>query len=231
VDAAGQIVADQLDPARYLDFIAEQPVPWSYLKYPYYRPLGPENGIYRVGPLARLNVAGRMKTPRAQKEFEDFRRLGNGRAVHGSFHYHRARLIETLAAIEEIELTLRHAEVLGDELRARASRNQAEGIGCSESPRGTLFHHYTTDRGGQLTRVNLLIATGQNNPAMNRAVLETARKVIHGTEVPEGALNRIEGAIRCYDPCLSCSTHALGTMPMILEFIDAAGRLLRRVER
>jgi NAD-reducing hydrogenase large subunit len=206
-------------------------VAWSYLKYPYYRPLGPEKGIYRVGPLARLNVAARMKTPKAQKEFEVFRQIGNGRPVHGSFHYHQARLIETLAAIEEVEATLQDPDVTGDEVQAQAARNQAEGIGCSESPRGTLFHHYTVDRHGVLTRVNLLIATGQNNPSMNRAILETARRVLHGPQASEGALNRIEGAIRCYDPCLSCSTHAWGQMPLVIEWVDAGGKVVATVQR
>jgi NAD-reducing hydrogenase large subunit len=172
-----------------------------------------------------------MKTPKAQKEFESFRALANGRPVHGSFHFHQARLIETLAAIEEIQATLQDPEITNDDVQAMASRNQAEGIGCSESPRGTLFHHYTTDPDGILTRVNLLIATGQNNPSMNRAILETARRAIHGPEVPEGALNRIEGAIRCYDPCLSCSTHALGQMPMVVEILDARGSLLTSTRR
>jgi len=231
VDADGKILADQIDPASYLDYIVEQPVPWSYLKYPYYKPLGPEKGVYRVGPLARLNVASRMKTPLAQKEFEAFRALGRGRPVHGSFHFHQARLIETLAAVEEIDLLLKDPEITSEDVVARASRNQAEGVGCSESPRGTLFHHYTTDRGGLLTRVNLLIATGQNNPAMNRAILEVARKVVHGPAASEGALNRIEGAIRCYDPCLSCSTHAIGTMPMVIEWVDARGRVVHTTAR
>jgi len=227
----GTILADQLDPANYLDFIAEQPVPWSYLKYPFYTPLGPDQGVYRVGPLARLNVAARMKTPKAHTEFESFRALADGKPVHGSFHFHQARLIETLAAIEEIEQILRDSEITSDDVQARASRNQAEGVGCSESPRGTLFHHYTTDRDGILTQVNLLIATGQNNPSMNRAILETARKVIQGPDVHEGALNRIEGAIRCYDPCLSCSTHAIGQMPIVLEILDARGKRLTTATR
>lgn len=231
VAADGAVLADQLDPAHYLEFIAEQPVPWSYLKYPFYRPLGPDQGIYRVGPLARLNVAARMKTPKAQTEFESFRARANGKPVHGSFHYHEARLIETLAAVEELEQTLRDPEITGDNVQALASRNQADGVGCSESPRGTLFHHYTTDRNGILTRVNLLIATGQNNPSMNRAILETARKVIRGPNVAEGALNRIEGAIRCYDPCLSCSTHAIGQMPLLVEIHDAQGRLITTAAR
>jgi NAD-reducing hydrogenase large subunit len=231
IDADGRILADQLDPANYLDYIAEQPVPWSYLKYPFYKPFGPGKGFYRVGPLARLNVAARMKTPLAQKEFLEFRQLGGGRPVHGSFHYHHARLIETLACIEEVESVLNDPEVTSTDVLAHAGRNQAEGVGCSESPRGTLFHHYTTNPHGLLTSVNLLIATGQNNPAMNRAILEVARRHVDGRNVREGALNRVEGAIRCYDPCLSCSTHAYGTMPLSIELLDAAGQRIQLIER
>jgi NAD-reducing hydrogenase large subunit len=231
VDAGGRILADQLDPARYLEFIAEQPVAWSYLKYPYYKPLGPEQGIYRVGPLARLNVATRMKTPLAQREFEEFRKLGGGRPVQNSFHYHYARLIEVVACIEEADQILHDPRVTSTEVMSKAVRNQAEGIGCSESPRGTLFHHYTTDAHGILTAVNLLIATGQNNPAMNRSILDVARRHVSGPDVKEGALNRVEGAIRCYDPCLSCSTHAVGAMPIVVEIRDARGQVLHTVGR
>ena len=231
VDAEGQILADQLDPARYLDFIAEQPVGWSYLKYPYYRPLGSDKGIYRVGPLARLNVASRMKTPLAQTEFEEFRRLGGGRPVHNSFYYHLTRLIEVLACIEEAELILKDPEVTSPDVLSKGVRNQAEGVGCSESPRGTLFHHYTTDTHGALTAVNLLIATGQNNPAMNKSILDVARRYVNGKDLKEGALNRVEGAIRCYDPCLSCSTHAIGAMPLAVELLAADGQVLTTVAR
>jgi len=225
VDARGGILADQLDPACYLDWIAEQPVAWSYLKHPYYRPLGPERGVYRVGPLARLNVASRMKTPLAQAEFERFRALADGGPVHGSFRYHQARLIETLGCVEEIELLLNDPRITSNETLAQARRNQAEGVGCSESPRGTLFHHYVTDAGGLLTGVNLLIATGQNHPAMNRSILAVARRHVRGHDISEEALNRVEGAIRCYDPCLSCSTHAVGSMPLVLELRNARGDL------
>lgn len=231
VDARGGILADQLEPAHYLDWIAEQPVEWSYLKHPYYRPLGPERGIYRVGPLARLNVASRMKTPLAQAEFERFRALGEGGPVHGSFWYHRARLIETLGCVEEIELLLRDPRITSIETQSWAKRNQAEGVGCSESPRGTLFHHYMTDADGLLTGVNLLIATGQNNPAMNLSILDVARRHVRGNDPREEALNRVEGAIRCYDPCLSCSTHAAGSMPLVIELRNHRGDLTGRWAR
>jgi len=231
VDALGNIVADQLDPEKFQDFIAERPVPWSYLKYPYYKPYGYPGGFYRVGPLARLNVASKMKTPEAQKEFVTYKALTNGQANNGTFFYHYARLIETLSCVEQVEQILNDPRILSTDVQAIARRNQAEGIGCSEAPRGTLFHHYTTDEDGKLTRVNLLIATGQNNPAMNRSVLEVAKQYIKGPDVPEGVLNRIEAAIRCYDPCLSCSTHAMGTMPLVLEIFGADGQLLNVVRK
>lgn len=231
MDAEGKIIADQVDPARYLDYIAERVVPWSYLKYPYYKPYGYEKGFYRVGPLARLNVASKMKTPLAQKEFVNFKALGNGKPVHGTFYFHYTRLIELLGSLEECEQILKDPRVTGTNVQTYAERNHGEGIGCSEAPRGTLFHHYQTDEGGRLTKVNLLIATGQNNPAMNRSVAEVAKQYVRGKNVKEGALNRVEAAIRCYDPCLSCSTHAIGSMPMVIEIVDGRGEVLNVIQR
>jgi NAD-reducing hydrogenase large subunit len=231
VDAEGKIVADQLDPKNYLDFVAERPVEWSYLKYPYYKPLGYPDGIYRVGPLARLNVASVVTTPVAQKEFLQFKSIGAGKPLHGSFYYHYARLIETLYSIEEMKNILSDPRVTSTEIFAEAGRNQSEGVGSSEAPRGTLFHHYFTDENGILKKVNLVIATGQNNPAMNRSVLEVAKRYVTGKDVKEGALNRVEAAIRCYDPCLSCSTHSIGSMPLLVEIRSADGRLVNTVRR
>lgn len=231
VDAEGNVLQDQLSPTRYLEFIAERAVEWSYLKYPYYKPLGIEKGIYRVGPLARLNVADCMKTPLAQAEFLQFRALGNGQPVHGTFFYHYARLIETLAGVEEAAMYLQDPEVTGTHLQTFGRWNNATGIGASEAPRGTLFHHYETDDSGKLTMVNLLIATGQNNPSMNRSITDVARQYVHGADVAEGMLNRVESAIRCYDPCLSCSTHAMGKMPMQIDIVNAGGEVLRSLQR
>lgn len=231
IDAEGNIVLDQIEPARYQEFIAERSVDWSYLKYPYYKPLGIEKGLYRVGPLARLNVCDRMKTPLAQEEFRRYRQLGNGKPLHGTFYYHYARLIEALSDVEDAERILRDPEVCSTHIQHHGRWNYAEGIGSSEAPRGTLFHHYRTDESGKLLKVNLLIATGQNNPFMNRSVLEVARQYVKGDQVQEGMLNRVESAIRCYDPCLSCSTHAMGQMPFQIELIGASGELIRRIER
>ncbi len=231
MDAAGLILHDQVSPADYLQYIAERSVDWSYLKYPYYKPLGFEKGIYRVGPLARLNVAARMRTPLAQREFEAFRQLGNGRPVHGAFYYHYARLIEALSDVEDAERILNDPQVTSTHIQHHGRWNYEEGIGSSEAPRGTLFHHYRTDDTGKILKVNLLIATGQNNPSMNRSVLEVARQYVKGADIREGMLNRVESTIRCYDPCLSCSTHALGEMPMRIEVRAADGTLVTQVER
>jgi NAD-reducing hydrogenase large subunit len=231
IDADGTILQDQLDPARYLDFIAERTVNWSYLKYPYYKPLGFEKGFYRVGPLARLNVASKLKTPEAQKEFENFKAIGGGKPVHGTFYYHYARLIEALCNVEEAALLLKDPAITSQDIQVHGQWNHPEGIGCSEAPRGTLFHHYTTDETGKLLKVNLLIATGQNNPSMNRSVLDVAKQYVKGKDIQEGMLNRVESAIRCYDPCLSCSTHAIGSMPMIVEVTDAGGAIIKTIRR
>jgi NAD-reducing hydrogenase large subunit len=230
VDGAGTMVADQIDPARYQDFIGEAVEPWSYLKFPYYRPLGYPGGAYRVGPLARLNICTHFGTPLADAELHEFRTHGSG-AVTSSFFYHYARLIEILAAIERIEILLDDPEIMSERLRAEAGINALEGVGVSEAPRGTLFHHYQVDEHGLITRMNLLIATGQNNLAMNRAVAQIARHYIRGPQIPEGMLNRVEAGIRAFDPCLSCSTHAAGQMPLHVELIGSDGAILDTVTR
>jgi NAD-reducing hydrogenase large subunit len=231
IDAEGNILQDQLEPKRYLEFIAERSVKWSYLKYPYYKPLGFEKGFYRVGPLARLNVVSKMKTPLAQKEFENYKAISNGKPIHGTFYFHYARLIETMSSVEEAEMLLNDPQITSENIQTHGRWNYPEGIGCSEAPRGTLFHHYITDETGKLTHVNLLIATGQNNPSMNRSITDVAKQYVKGKDIKEGMLNRVESAIRCYDPCLSCSTHAIGAMPMIIELCDASGDVIKRFER
>ncbi len=231
IDQDGTILEDQVPPENYLEHIAERPIAWSYLKYPYYKKYGYDKGFYRVGPLGRLNVATKMKTPLAQKEFLNFKSMGKGRPVHGTFYFHYTRLIEVIASIEEAKRILEDPKVTSTNIQTLGNRNQAEGVGSSEAPRGTLFHHYVTDEDGKLTKVNLLIATGQNNPAMNRSVLEVAKQYVRGKDVKEGALNRVEAAIRCYDPCLSCSTHAIGSMPLVIEMRDLKGQLLNVIQR
>ncbi len=229
-DSRGNIIADQLDPQRYDEFIGESSQTGSYLKSPYYRPFGLSEGMYRVGPLARLNVAARMGVPQADAELKHFKRLGQG-AVTSSFLYHYARLIEILAAIEFIEIYLEDDDLLSGHLRADAGINNLRGVGASEAPRGTLFHDYTVDRDGILKKVNLVIATGQNNLAMNRTVAQIAKHYIRGPKIPEPMLNRIEHGIRCFDPCLSCSTHALGQMPLRVQLVAAGGNVVDEVSR
>ncbi|HYD41705.1 MAG TPA: Ni/Fe hydrogenase subunit alpha [Anaeromyxobacter sp.] len=230
VSETGEILQDQLDPADYERWIGEAVEADSYLKSPYYRPLGHPGGIYRVGPLARLNVATRCGTPRADEELAEFRQLGRG-AVLASFHYHYARLVEILYAIEKIAQLLGEPDLLSPDVQAVAMRNRNRGVGACEAPRGTLFHDYEVKPGGTLTRVNLLIATGQNNLAMNRTVAQIARHFVDGRKLREGMLNRVEAGIRAFDPCLSCSTHAAGKMPLRVELVDAGGDVLDVAER
>ncbi len=230
VDSSGSIIADQLDPQKYDEFIGESVQKSSYLKSPYYIPLGLPDGMYRVGPLARLNVAEQMGTPKADEELKLFKKMGRG-AVTSSFLYHYARLIEILAALEYIERYLDDADLLSDYLRADAGINSLRGVGASEAPRGTLFHDYTVDRDGILKKVNLIIATGQNNLAMNQTVAQIARHYIRGNNIPEPMLNRIEHGIRCYDPCLSCSTHAIGQMPLRIQLVAPDGEVVNEVTR
>lgn len=230
VDSAGNILEDRVEAARYRELIAEAVEPWTYLKFPYYRHLGYPEGMYRVGPLARLNVCARIGTPLADQELAEFRSRATG-AVTSSFLYHHARLIEILAALERIERLLDDPDLGSERLRASAGVNELEGVGVSEAPRGTLFHHYQVDGDGLIQGVNLIIATGQNNLAMNRTVAQIARHYIRGPRVPEGMLNRVEAGIRAYDPCLSCSTHAAGRLPLHLRLVAADGTLLDEVWR
>jgi NAD-reducing hydrogenase large subunit len=185
--------------------------------------------MYRVGPLARLNVCTHIGTPLADQELAEFRH-GNG-SVTSSFHYHHARLIEVLAAVERIERLLDDPDLGSERLRASAGINELEGVGCSEAPRGTLIHHYQVDADGLVQRVNLIIATGQNNLAMNRTVAQIARHYVRGPRIPEGMLNRVEAGIRAYDPCLSCSTHAAGRLPLSLTLVGHDGRILDEARR
>ena len=231
-DSSGSIIADQLDPQKYYEYISESVQNSSYLKSPYYSPLGFPDGMYRVGPLARLNVAEQMGTPKADAELKKFKKLGRGRsAVTSSFLYHYARLIEILASIERVEVSMDDPDLLSEDLRADAGINSLRGVGVSEAPRGTLFHDYTVDRDGLLRKVNLIVATGQNNLAMNQTVAQIARHYVRGNKIPEPMLNRVEHGIRCYDPCLSCSTHAVGQMPLHVQLIGPGGAVLDEVAR
>lgn len=229
-DSEGNIVADGLSEDDYQDFLGEAVEPWSYLKFPYYKPLGYPDGIYRVGPLARVNICSHFGTPEADKELQEFRDRAGGVAT-SSFYYHYARLLEILAALERIERLIDDSDITSDRTRATGGVNQLEGIGVSEAPRGTLFHHYQVDANGLIKKVNLIIATGQNNLAMNKTIAQIAKYYIQGTEITEGMLNRVEAGIRAFDPCLSCSTHAAGQMPLHVELVGKDGTILNEVYR
>lgn len=230
VNSAGEVLANGLDPADYREYIGEKVESWSYLKSPYYEPSGYPQGIYRVGPLARLNVADRCGTPRADQELAEFHELQRT-AVLSSFHYHHARLVEILYCVERLEQLLTDPEILSKHVRAVAGPNCLEGVGCCEAPRGTLFHHYKIDESGLIRWANLLIATGHNNLAMNRGILQVAKHFVHGERMTPGMLNRVEALIRTYDPCLSCSTHAFGEMPLVIQLFNASGDMVDEVRR
>jgi len=222
VDAQGKLIVDGLDPSEYSTIIKEASEPWTYLKFPHYEPMGYPRGMYRVGPLGRVNACDRFGTPLADVELETFR--GSEKKRSGRvFDYHYARLLEILAAIEQMEQLLADDRILSPHVRAEAGINEAEGVGIHEAPRGTLIHHYRVDEHGVIEQASFIVSTGHNNLAMNRAVCEIAKKYIRKGKVSEGILNRIEGGIRAYDPCLSCSVHAVGHMPLWLDVFDADG--------
>jgi NAD-reducing hydrogenase large subunit len=227
VDANGRLIADRLKPENYQEFIAEAVEPHSFLKSPYYKPFGYVAGMYRVGPLARLNVVDRCGTPLADMELDEFRKQDR----RSSFHFHYARLIEMLYVFERIEKLLLKSHILDTHVRAYASPNNFEGIGASEAPRGTLLHHYRIDKHGIMQDANLIIATGNNNLAMNRGVLEVAKHFVKADRLTEGMLNRVEAVIRTFDPCLSCSTHAIGKMPLHVQLLNPAGEVVDQLVR
>jgi len=228
IDAKGNIVADQVDPIRYQEYIGEAVEEYSYLKSPYYKPLGYPEGIYRVGPAARLNVCNGCGTPLADQEWAEFRSLERG-PVMSSFYNHYARLIEILYSIEVLERLLQDPDILSTRIRAFARPNYSEGIGVVEAPRGTLFHHYKVDEYGLMTWANMIVATGNNNLAMNRGVLQVAKRFINGTTLTDPAINRIQAVVRAFDPCLSCSTHVLGGPAASIQLLAADGKVLDEV--
>jgi len=222
LDAAGQPLEENLPAERYGEIIAEAAEADSYLKSPYYRPLGPKQGVYRVGPLARLNLASACGTELADQALGRFRQATGGNGLpQSAFHYHYARLIEMIHGLEMIGKLLAEPQILEKRVRAVAGANAAEGVGICEAPRGTLIHHYRIDDQGRISGVNMIIATGHNNLAINQGILGAARALIKNGEADEEALNRIEALIRCYDPCLSCSTHAQGARAFAVEIIPA----------
>jgi len=231
-DEHGNFLA-QFKPEHYLSFIGEHVEPWSFLKHPYLRKMGFPQGFYRVGPLGRLNVVDKIGTPLAQEEFKLFKKINGGLPVEGSLFYHYARMIEALYCIERIGQLLDDPDIMSTNVRnyPPVEKVPGQGVGVVEAPRGTLFHDYGTDEDGVLTRVNLIVATGNNNWAMHTAAGAVAKAYVDGTKLTEGMLNRVEAAIRCYDPCLSCSTHAIGKMPLVVTLVAADGTVIDQISR
>ncbi len=231
-DAKGAFLA-QFKSENYLAYIAEHVESWSFLKHPYYRNQGFPQGFYRVGPLGRLNVIDKIGTPLAQEEFKMFRGINGGKPVEGSLYYHYARMIELMYGLERIGQLLDDPDIMSNNIRTfpLAEKIPGQGVGVIEAPRGTLIHDYGTDENGILTRVNLIVATGNNNWAMHTAAGQVAKAFVDGNKLTEGMLNRVEAAIRCYDPCLSCATHAIGQMPLEVTLIAADGTVMDRISR
>jgi NAD-reducing hydrogenase large subunit len=232
-DANGNIVLDKHNPDDYLSVVAERTEEWSYLKFPYYKPWGFPEGTYRVGPLARLNIVDSVGTPLAQDEWDEVKNIAGEYPINSPFFYHYARFVEILFGLERIQQILEDKEILSKDVIGASRYVPANnvGIGVIEAPRGTLFHHYWVDDNGKIEKVNLIVSTGQNNYAMNQGVKLVAKRYVNGKKLEEGMLNRVEGVIRCYDPCLSCSTHAIGSMPMVVQLISHNGELLDEVRR
>jgi len=224
--ANGDGIFDQLDYRGYRDIIREEVRPWSYMKFPYLIALGKEQGWYRVGPLARVNNCDVITTPLAEAARQRFKAFGQGGFVHDTLAYHWARMIEVLHCAESIAALLHDPDITGTDLLAPHGDKRATGIGVIEAPRGTLFHHYQINEEGLITKANLIVSTTSNNQAMNESVRQVANQYLDGNELTEGLLNHLEVAVRAYDPCLSCATHALGKMPLQVELRDAGGALV-----
>ncbi|MBS0441368.1 MAG: Ni/Fe hydrogenase subunit alpha [Proteobacteria bacterium] len=227
-DESGAILVDGAADQGYRGLIEEETKPWTYMKFPHLRALGREAGWYRVGPLARVQNCDFIATPRAEAARREFLAWGGGAPVHATLAYHWARMIEVLHCAEVIAELLADPEILAGELTSTGTRT-GHGVGIIEAPRGTLIHDYDVGEDDLVTRCNLIVSTTHNNQAMNEAVRQVARQYLDGQEITEGLLNRIEVAIRAYDPCLSCATHALGRMPLDVTLLDAAGGVLDQV--
>ncbi len=222
--SSGEVVQDQIHAEDYKQWIGEASVRESYLKAPYFVPQGFPAGMYRVGPLGRINTADACGTPMADAELQEFRQRF-GVVAHSAFLYHYARLI----ALERIELLLNDGQILDTHVRASAGVNALEGVGMIEAPRGTLIHHYKVNPDGAITWANLIVATGHNNMAIGRSIQQVAEHYVDGTNLNEGMLNHVSAVVRAYDPCLSCSTHADGSIAMQIQLVDAEGRVVDEI--
>jgi NAD-reducing hydrogenase large subunit len=226
IDSQGEITLNDVHGDNYLRYFGEGVEKWSYMKFPFLRHLGRKKGWNRVGPLARLNVCDRISTPLANEELREFKAYTNGRPNNHTMHSHWARLIEILHCAEQIKILLEDKSIL-DEVQRPTVNRRPEGIGIIEAPRGTLIHHYKVDEKGSITKCNLIVSTTHNNEPMNQAVRWVAQNVLdRQKEITEGMLNQVEVAIRAYDPCLSCATHAMGQMPLLLTVLDCEGKIV-----
>ncbi|HUU26705.1 MAG TPA: Ni/Fe hydrogenase subunit alpha [archaeon] len=237
VDPEGEEIA-KFDVHEYTEYIAEHVEPWTYITFPFLKKIGwkgfvdgPESGVYRVAPLARLNAADGMSTPLAQEAYEKMYETLGGKPAHCTLAFHWARLIEALNAAERMKELLNDPEITGEHIRNLPTETPSEGIGVVEAPRGTLIHHYQTDEQGIITRVNLIVATNHNAAPIAMSVEKAAKGMVHGPDVTHGMLNLVEMAFRAYDPCLACATHALGQMPLEARIFDHRRRLIRRLRK
>jgi NAD-reducing hydrogenase large subunit len=227
IDAQGETLIDQVDPLDYLKVIGEEVRSWSYMKFPFLKQLGPQEGWYRVGPLARVNTCDYIDTPAAEAARQEFMGLTDGRTSNVTMAYHWTRMIELLHAAEKIQELLNDTDLQGDDLVTPMGERRGEYVAMIEAPRGTLTHHYRVDENDQVTMANLIVSTTCNNEPMNRAVQKIAEDHLSGVpEITEGLLNHIEVGVRAYDPCLSCATHALGQMPLEVTLYDARGEVV-----
>ncbi len=232
IDANGKRTLDDVCGDDYLEYFGEGVEKWTYLKFPYLRHLGRDKGWNRVGPLARMNVCDSIPTSLANEELQIFKAYTNGKPNNHTMHNHWARLIEILYCAEAIRELLVDDSILGDDLMRDVRQRRPEGFGVIEAPRGTLIHHYKVDDKGMITKCNLIVSTTHNNEPMNQAVRWVADNVLaEHSEITEGMLNQVEVAIRAYDPCLSCATHAMGQMPLQISLFDAEGILLSERSR
>ena len=224
------MIQDHVPAAEYARWIGEASLRDSFLKAPYFKPKGFAGGVYRVGPLARMNVVDQCGTPEADAALREFR-ARFGIPAHSAFLYHYARLVEILYALERIEALVKDPDLLDSHVRAKATVNALEGVGMIEAPRGVLIHHYKVNDDGAIVWANLVVATGHNNLAIGRSIQQVSEHFVNGNKLEEGMLNRVSAVVRAYDPCLSCSTHAAGDFALQIQLVGADGELLHQISR
>lgn len=230
-DASGGVIFDGIECRDYEAELREDVRSWTYMKFPFIRSRGEEDGWYKVGPLARLQNCDAIGTPQAESARQELLAISPGQVIHAPLAYHWARMVELLHAAEVIDGLLADPLLLDPDLVAAAGPRENVAIAIIEAPRGTLIHHYEVSDDDLVTACNLIVSTTHNNQAMNESIREVARRYLDGHEPTEALLNHIEVAIRAFDPCLSCATHALGKMPLWVEIVDAGGALVERLCR